>query len=186
MVSRRARSSSMAHSRISRATRGGPRLDLSPPEKDKREQEGEIVVVGVNFDRLNIAISKWKRDRLRDTISCRVSRHFSLPPSAPRRVLSSFLSPPPFLSHWDEIQKIRGTFSSPSKRRGKARERSLAPPRPRSRLRSLGIRRRINFRQFTLFAGRSISLDGHPTVRSQDRRRDKREDVLLGAREISL
>lgn len=155
----------VVRSRISHATRRGPRLDLSSPEKDKREQEGEIV--GVNFDRLNTVISKWKRSRLGHTISCCVSRHFYPLPSAPRRVLLSLSSRSETVqcSHRDKIQKIRGTFTPLSKRKG-SRNGSCTSSTEVSRLRNSGIRRRINFRQSALFAGRSISLDGHPTVRS--------------------
>lgn len=123
----------VVRSRISHATRRGPRLDLSSPEKDKREQEGEIV--GVNFDRLNTVISKWKRSRLGHTISCCVSRHFYPLPSAPRRVLTSFLSPPvPRLFSVRTGIKFR-KFAAPlhHSQRGKARETGLAPPRPRFR-----------------------------------------------------
>lgn len=118
--SSRARTPTMVfRSRISHATRVALRLWPPVAVKDKRMKEGGIV--GVNFDRLNIAVSKWKRGKT-PGIQYPAACHFSLLPSAPRRVLSSLLSPPVAvrrLSRRDEIQKIRGTLSPPSKGREK-------------------------------------------------------------------
>lgn len=181
----------VVRSRISHATRIGVRLDLDGSRKirEKKEEESPRRRAGVNFDRLNIAVSKWKRGRLRDTISCRVSCHSSLL----FRLLVVFFHPSSllplpfsrlFFSHRMKFRKFAAPFHRPRReeKRFENGSCSCSTEVALAKLRYKKVNKFLTasalFARDVLFLATVIRLFARRT--GEARRRDKRENVYLG------